>query len=171
MIRRPPRSTLFPYTTLFRSRRPRAQIRVFHGIQAGFGLHAPAERGSHLFASLAEVADGLVIVPEDLLALLELHEVVHVGHDGWLLGQSENIRAEVKHFGGDVLVRAVDQADHGDHGGHADDHAEQREDAAQLVGPETRGGDLYGLSEIHRGAACHVPWCAVASSYHTHRKA
>src|SRR3989442_7106180 len=71
MIRRPPRSTLFPYTTLFRSRRPRAQIRVFHGIQAGFGLHAPAERGSHLFASLAEVADGLVIVPEDLLALLD----------------------------------------------------------------------------------------------------
>src|SRR3712207_7680651 len=25
MIRRPPRSTLFPYTTLFRSRRPRAR--------------------------------------------------------------------------------------------------------------------------------------------------
>src|SRR3712207_7970407 len=27
MIRRPPRSTLFPYTTLFRSRRPRARRR------------------------------------------------------------------------------------------------------------------------------------------------
>src|SRR5436309_12339769 len=27
LIRRPPRSTLFPYTTLFRSRRPRASIR------------------------------------------------------------------------------------------------------------------------------------------------
>src|SRR6266403_2934242 len=27
MIRRPPRSTLFPYTTLFRSRRPRARLR------------------------------------------------------------------------------------------------------------------------------------------------
>src|SRR3712207_9307552 len=26
MIRRPPRSTLFPYTTLFRSRRPRAAL-------------------------------------------------------------------------------------------------------------------------------------------------
>src|SRR3712207_8980155 len=26
MIRRPPRSTLFPYTTLFRSQEPRAQI-------------------------------------------------------------------------------------------------------------------------------------------------
>src|SRR5256885_3123849 len=28
MIRRPPRSTLFPYTTLFRSRRPCADIEV-----------------------------------------------------------------------------------------------------------------------------------------------
>src|SRR5262245_62692390 len=28
MIRRPPRSTLFPYTTLFRSRKPADQIRV-----------------------------------------------------------------------------------------------------------------------------------------------
>src|SRR2546425_8119929 len=27
MIRRPPRSTLFPYTTLFRSRRPRGRVR------------------------------------------------------------------------------------------------------------------------------------------------
>src|SRR5258708_19854339 len=27
MIRRPPRSTLFPYTTLFRSKRPRVQSR------------------------------------------------------------------------------------------------------------------------------------------------
>src|SRR3989441_5787801 len=39
MIRRPPRSTLFPYTTLFRSRRilsaPRALVRAGHA-----GLHA-----------------------------------------------------------------------------------------------------------------------------------
>src|SRR3712207_8897666 len=40
MIRRPPRSTLFPYTTLFRSRRP--------GVRAQAALpaprHLPAER-------------------------------------------------------------------------------------------------------------------------------
>src|SRR5258708_29821359 len=28
MIRRPPRSTLFPYTTLFRSRRPHGRLRL-----------------------------------------------------------------------------------------------------------------------------------------------
>src|SRR3712207_7630777 len=50
MIRRPPRSTLFPYTTLFRSRR---RPRDVHGVppaaepRGGPGLHAPlrARRG------------------------------------------------------------------------------------------------------------------------------
>src|SRR2546430_3685221 len=30
MIRRPPRSTLFPYTTLFRSKRRQSRLRPFH---------------------------------------------------------------------------------------------------------------------------------------------
>src|SRR6266581_8417411 len=38
MIRRPPRSTLFPYTTLFRSRPPGAR---FGGVQRGPGAGAP----------------------------------------------------------------------------------------------------------------------------------
>src|SRR2546421_7560628 len=38
MIRRPPRSTLFPYTTLFRSRRPR-------GKQRPLGREQPASDG------------------------------------------------------------------------------------------------------------------------------
>src|SRR5438477_2143477 len=35
MLRRPPRPTLFPYTTLFRSREPLAQLRVRLGHRAG----------------------------------------------------------------------------------------------------------------------------------------
>src|SRR2546427_1805084 len=42
MIRRPPRSTLFPYTTLFRSYLERGQ-RV--GEDAGVGLAPPDQRG------------------------------------------------------------------------------------------------------------------------------
>src|SRR5688572_31880669 len=38
MIRRPPRSTLFPYTTLFRSSRERAGSLVGHSLQ---GSHQP----------------------------------------------------------------------------------------------------------------------------------
>src|SRR2546426_8533259 len=33
MIRRPPRSTLFPYTTLFRSLNRRAYLNLFHGLE------------------------------------------------------------------------------------------------------------------------------------------
>src|SRR2546426_2145976 len=41
MIRRPPRSTLFPYTTLFRSERPRAEQRVGrHQVVEPVALHA-----------------------------------------------------------------------------------------------------------------------------------
>src|SRR5256885_11502721 len=46
MIRRPPRSTLFPYTTLFRSRHGRLDVAVNNaGISRGLGwLHATDER-------------------------------------------------------------------------------------------------------------------------------
>src|SRR3989449_7074076 len=44
MIRRPPRSTLFPYTTLFRSRRVRRHADECYGLEVGSvatrGLHA-----------------------------------------------------------------------------------------------------------------------------------
>src|SRR5438045_7549869 len=45
MIRRPPRSTLFPYTTLFRSyRQPvaRAEVERIRGVQCGDALRGPA---------------------------------------------------------------------------------------------------------------------------------
>src|SRR2546426_7492654 len=72
MIRRPPRSTLFPYTTLFRSARPRATERGLQSAgvlvsEGGFGVlraplcgaRVPADRkstrlnSSHLVISYA----------------------------------------------------------------------------------------------------------------------
>src|SRR2546430_6553994 len=48
MIRRPPRSTLFPYTTLFRSRaaehQPERAVRVTHGALAEEALRRAADR-------------------------------------------------------------------------------------------------------------------------------
>src|SRR5258705_8870662 len=44
MIRRPPRSTLFPYTTLFRSRLPPAQERVALDVTLKLQLRIQAER-------------------------------------------------------------------------------------------------------------------------------
>src|ERR1039458_5333391 len=54
MIRRPPRSTLFPYTTLFRSVGERANPRIL--LAAGFG-----QRGHHLSVKLrAALLEGRV---------------------------------------------------------------------------------------------------------------
>src|SRR5438874_3651616 len=44
MIRRPPRSTLFPYTTLFRSPRCRRRRRVGVAARAALGRGAPRQR-------------------------------------------------------------------------------------------------------------------------------
>src|SRR2546422_3362796 len=57
MIRRPPRSTLFPYTTLFRSRRRRrvletAGSRLDAGLPPGRrGVAPPSQFGAHLLAA------------------------------------------------------------------------------------------------------------------------
>src|SRR3712207_6865203 len=69
MIRRPPRSTLFPYTTLFRSgavgralfgldRLDRAAVHV--------GLYLPPERGARAAPAQAEAFDGHAHLPENL---------------------------------------------------------------------------------------------------------
>src|SRR2546425_5850001 len=49
MIRRPPRSTLFPYTTLFRSVRP-AFASAAHGLLDGFGEHELLGEDAHRLA-------------------------------------------------------------------------------------------------------------------------
>src|SRR5258708_23510771 len=58
MIRRPPRSTLFPYTTLFRSPLARSAVRHLRG--------APGDRG---------LAVGRLVLVDDALAdgLVQLH--------------------------------------------------------------------------------------------------
>src|SRR3712207_7249196 len=78
MIRRPPRSTLFPYTTLFRSLAGLDRQAVLLPRRVGVELadvhdlaHQPA-RGHHLVAALELLDGGLV-----LLALLLLRSEEH----------------------------------------------------------------------------------------------
>jgi hypothetical protein len=72
-------------------------------------------------------------------ALLEGQPVVHIGNDGGLLGEAKDVGAKTEDARGHVLVRAVDEADEGDHGAAADDHTDERQDAAQLVRPQPWG--------------------------------
>src|SRR5438445_5258899 len=53
MIRRPPRSTLFPYTTLFRSRQGYI---VFAGMRAAAGKNAPAAEALRALAQREQLA-------------------------------------------------------------------------------------------------------------------
>ena len=96
-----------------------------------------------------------VVVVGDALALLEFEEVVDVGDDGRRLGDAENVGAEAEYSGGDVLVGAVNQADDGDDGGYANDHANEGQDAAQLVRPEAARGNSHSLLEVHCGRLSH----------------
>src|SRR3712207_8769178 len=82
MIRRPPRSTLFPYTTLFRSLRRRVQ----HGLRLARALRgAPREARSRVRIGRAR--------PEDA-ALLSDDEVRGGGRPGG--GRSEEHTSELQ---------------------------------------------------------------------------
>src|SRR3712207_7238734 len=67
MIRRPPRSTLFPYTTLFRSfdvaHRGRERVggeRLHPPAHVALGVEDPDERADHALGLLGELAGDLV---------------------------------------------------------------------------------------------------------------
>src|ERR1035438_799332 len=66
MIRRPPRSTLFPYTTLFRSRRILTGLAVPGGI---FLAHIPCRLV--LIPVMRSGENGPALVPNDLLGIQE----------------------------------------------------------------------------------------------------
>src|SRR2546430_12537497 len=101
MIRRPPRSTLFPYTTLFRSyqREPRrttrttaARVRRFLGILVDLHLHdAPEDRKStRLNSSHSQISYAVFCLKKKQLRFLNVawtrcnacpHSVRYVGTD------------------------------------------------------------------------------------------
>src|SRR3712207_8639097 len=57
MIRRPPRSTLFPYTTLFRSREQQQAQRVALGVQGAVRVAGEHEDADRLAADTAQRAE------------------------------------------------------------------------------------------------------------------
>src|SRR5256884_1508940 len=58
MIRRPPRSTLFPYTTLFRSRRVRVESDEIRGLVEEDGEHSRAAPATGASRSACQVGIG-----------------------------------------------------------------------------------------------------------------
>src|SRR6266540_4746748 len=95
MIRRPPRSTLFPYTTLFRSSAPPADFRPVRALQAYV-------EQDHVGPALADDADCVLAGPrlaDDGHVRLELegqpqamaYHLVVVDHDDPNLGHRDHL--------------------------------------------------------------------------------
>src|SRR2546426_12026029 len=70
MIRRPPRSTLFPYTTLFRSQRVRDRLAAARGegpeARAGDGNPGELERADDVLLPLAPAVDAFAQIEHDV---------------------------------------------------------------------------------------------------------
>jgi hypothetical protein len=134
---------------------PGAEVSVFQRIQAALYFQAAGERSADFLAGFAEFADRQVVVVGNPLALLKFEVVIDVGDDRGSLGDAEDIRAEAKDSGGDILVGAVNQTDDGDYSRHANHHSDKRQDTAQLVRPEATRGNSHGLLEVHCGRLSH----------------
>src|SRR5260370_31036930 len=74
MIRRPPRSTLFPYTTLFRSRSPPSQWRPSVGRNGGVGRPPPSARSEE---HTSELQSHLKLVCPLLLEKKKKNKKIH----------------------------------------------------------------------------------------------
>src|SRR5260370_38023721 len=102
MIRRPPRSTLFPYTTLFRSQRTLAHMRQATGLV--LVLHDTTEldySGLHSIADLGPIGGGLnrgFLCHNSLAFDLQRHEVIglvnQTVHRRRHVGRKEGVKAK-----------------------------------------------------------------------------
>src|SRR3712207_9105763 len=78
MIRRPPRSTLFPYTTLFRSQRRQVGAQALEARRLLQGLLVHVERPVDLDLQAADPAAGIGVAPhqlDPLVGIVEAHAV------------------------------------------------------------------------------------------------
>src|SRR2546426_12669601 len=153
MIRRPPRSTLFPYTTLFRSLRGLRKVLEFLRRLVPRGREGLVSHHRHERAASADAGDGGELLDE---------EALHVGagvrllaEPGQLLGEVADVAlvvaAEGPELRGDVLVLArLDRLVVGFDGVHVEvDQVLQGRDTGHCKPPP------FGCRELaHRPGEC-----------------
>src|SRR5258708_20456624 len=71
MIRRPPRSTLFPYTTLFRSLDPFLAVPIFLALTASRGAKERSRLVNAIAVTVFVVLAGAALFGEQLLLLVD----------------------------------------------------------------------------------------------------
>src|SRR2546430_9845593 len=94
MIRRPPRSTLFPYTTLFRSHTPSLISTVFSYVEAGAGVGIISDSVASLGAGRPLVFRPLTPVDRKSTRLNSSHS--HISYAVFCL-KKKNLNAPFRH--------------------------------------------------------------------------
>src|SRR3712207_9483452 len=93
MIRRPPRSTLFPYTTLFRSARPRLAL----GPQHRLDRHWLAERDGRRLEGAATLGTARLLVAVEHAAVDDFTVVARIAVEAaHAVGRSEEHTSELQ---------------------------------------------------------------------------
>jgi hypothetical protein len=83
---------------------------------------------------------------------VELEVLLRRENDARHLADLKHVRAVAQQLGAHVAVGTVYQRDDHDDGSHAHDHADEREDGAQFVGPQRLQSEFDGLGELHSPA-------------------
>src|SRR5581483_11860177 len=100
-------------------------------------------------ATPASFEDSLVILHREVLALLPLEQLVHIGNHGRDFADDKNVSAEIEYFFGDIRVDPVHERDNRDDSSNPDNYTQQRQDRTKLVSPERLQSDSNGFDGIH----------------------
>ena len=95
---------------------------------------------------------GAVVVEGDVAPLLKFKVFVNGDERLRHLADGDYVSAVGIDLGGDEFFGSVGERDDHDDGGDADDDAEQREDAAHLVGPEGLQCEPDAFNQFHESA-------------------
>src|SRR5258707_10597102 len=128
MIRRPPRSTLFPYTTLFRSHRDRVGIRLLLNAQHDGTFVVQPARDLVIFHAVVDSRDFIEF---------DRRTVVPRYHDLMVVSRLVHLPGGLK---GDILLRSVQRSNRGRGVGARDRGAN-----VLVRQPASRGGLRIGL--------------------------
>src|SRR4029077_2534302 len=125
---------------------------VFHGQVAALDLNVVILFGSNRGGKLHTLAQSLVILVGNQRTLLRFDPGIFAGDDAEAVDQ-ENVGTKIGDAIGDVEVEARDHAHDNDQGEDGENHAEEREEAAELVGSQGVQGELDGFRGGDPGSA------------------
>src|SRR5208337_2487475 len=119
---------------------------VFHGQIATFHLNEVILFRSHSRGELHAVAEAHIVVVINQRALLCFDPLILTGNDAEAVNEKD-VRAEIGNAIGHIHVEAGNYAHDGNEGGNCENHTQEREEAAELVGTEGAQGQFQSFAE------------------------